>query len=121
MEYSTILHFLDWTNLCGSVIYFRPPVIHVAAGSPFCCVRRRPKFLGVFALCSVVAQIFGRFYAVLPFAFSKIGFLSVIGSPDLRDFSSSFDANAEKLALLLHIITLLQHKTVEGQGLVFVR
>ena len=44
---------------------------HVAAGGPFCGVRRRRR----------------RFYIVLPVAASKIGFLSVIGSPDHRAFS----------------------------------
>ena len=50
---------------------------HVAAGGPFCGVRRHPKFLHSF----VAAPIFERFYTVLPVAASKIGFLWVIGSP----------------------------------------
>ena len=40
---------------------------HVAAGGPFCGVRRRPKFIGVFT----------QFCPSPP----QIGFLSVIGSP----------------------------------------
>ena len=38
-------------------------------------------------ILSVAAPIFGHFYAVLPVAASKIGFLSVIGSPDNQAFS----------------------------------
>ena len=58
---------------------------HVAAGGPFCVVRRRPKFLGRFytvlsaaapiferfyTVLSLAAPIYGRFYAVLPVAAS---------------------------------------------------
>ena len=35
----------------------------------------------VYFVVRVASPIFGRFYAVLPVAASKIGFLSVIGSP----------------------------------------
>ena len=56
---------------------------HIAAGGPFFGVRRR----GVFTqLCLSPPPIFGRFYTVLPVAASKIGFLSVIESPDHRAF-----------------------------------
>ena len=47
-----------------------------------------PQIFGRFyTVLSVTAPIFGRFYAVLPVTASKIGFLSVIGSPDHRAFS----------------------------------
>ena len=47
---------------------------HVAAGGPFCGVRRRSKSLG-------------RFYTIFFVATSNIGFLSVIGSLDHQAFS----------------------------------
>ena len=56
---------------------------HVAAGGPFCGVRRRPKLLGVLIHSFVRRRpIFGRLYAVLPVAASKISVGDrITGSP----------------------------------------
>jgi len=47
---------------------------HVAAGDPFCGLCRRPKLAVFTQFCLSPPTNFGRFYAVLPVATSKIAF-----------------------------------------------
>ena len=70
-----LLHHIHWSRGGWVWVSSYMEKAHVAAGGPFCCVHRHPKFLAIFTqFCPSPPQFFGVFTQFCPKPPQKLDF-----------------------------------------------